>query len=51
MKLSEAAREAQRQYVNEWRRKNPDKLKQYRVNYWERKAAELNSGESIEAKI
>lgn len=51
MKLSEAAREARKQYVNEWRRKNPDKLKQYRVNYWERKAAELNSGESMEDKI
>jgi hypothetical protein len=51
MKLSEAARKARNEYNRKWRLKNPDKVKQYFQDYWERKAAELNSGESLEDKI
>ena len=37
--ISEAAREAQRAYYREWRKKNPDKVREMNRRYWERKAA------------
>ena len=40
MELSNEAREARNEYMRQWRRKNPDKLRQYNVDYWERKARE-----------
>ena len=33
------ARELERQYLREWRAKNKDKMRQYRQNYWAKKAA------------
>lgn len=33
-----SAREAQNAYTREWRKKNPDKVRQYNQNYWARKA-------------
>ena len=45
--ISEKAREAQRAYLREWRRKNPDKVKEQNRRYWERKAAKLEQ-EQIE---
>ncbi|MFZ4771589.1 MAG: sigma factor-like helix-turn-helix DNA-binding protein [Ferruginibacter sp.] len=38
MELSKEAKAARNEYIRNWRRKNPDKMKQYEVNYWERKA-------------
>ena len=32
------ARELEREYLREWRRKNSEKMRQYRQNYWLRKA-------------
>ncbi len=32
------ARELQRQYLKEWRSKNPDKVRAYAAAYWKRKA-------------
>lgn len=37
---SAAAREVQRAYYREWRKKNPDKVKEKNRRYWEKKAAE-----------
>ncbi len=37
--LSQKAIEARRAYNNEYRRRNPEKTAQYRVSFWERKAA------------
>ncbi len=36
--LSEKARKLKNEYQNNWSRKNPDKVKKYIANYWERKA-------------
>lgn len=33
-----SAREMQRRYLREWRKKNPDKVKKYNRDYWRRKA-------------
>ena len=49
-KKSDAAREAQRQYVREWKRKNAEKVRQYNIDFWERKAMEAND-EPIEVKV
>ena len=34
----ERAKELQRQYLREWRKKNKDKMREYRKNYWMKKA-------------
>ena len=36
--VKERASELQRQYLREWRARNPEKVKGYAVSYWERKA-------------
>ncbi len=36
--LEELAREKQREYLREWRKKNPDKVKEYNQRYWRRRA-------------
>lgn len=40
MTMSEAAKQARRNYLREWRKKNADKVKRQQISYWERKAAE-----------
>ena len=40
VQLSDAALEARRKYLREWKRNNPDKVRAHHVNYWERKARE-----------
>ena len=39
--LSNQAKEAQRAYLREWRRKNPEKVRESNRGNWERKAAQL----------
>ena len=39
--LTEAVREAKRQYMREWRKKNPEREKENNRRDWERKAKEL----------
>lgn len=38
--MTNAAKEAQRQYKAEWRRKNPEKVKAQQERYWEKRAAQ-----------
>ena len=38
--MTEQARAAQRAYKAEWRRRNPDKVKQQQERYWEKRAAQ-----------
>ena len=42
----EQAREIQRQYLREWRRKNKDKVRKYNEAYWKRKAQQMRVTES-----
>lgn len=42
-KLDEQARRAQREYLREWRRRNPDRVKEANRRYWEKRAARLAS--------
>lgn len=36
--MERRAKELQREYLRGWRKKNKDKMQQYRKNYWLRKA-------------
>lgn len=36
--LEEKAKEVQRAYMREWRRKNKDKVKKHQQTYWQKKA-------------
>lgn len=39
--IEEMAIEARRSYQREWRRKNPDKVRENNRRYWERKAQKM----------
>ena len=39
--LEELALEARRKYHREWRRNNPDKVREYRRRHWRKKALEM----------
>lgn len=41
MEMSEKAKEARRAYLRDYRRRNPEKAKEAKARYWERKAARL----------
>ncbi len=40
---SESAKKAQAAYLRAWRKKNADKMREYRRRYWEKKAAVIES--------
>lgn len=40
-RLDEQARTARAEYFREWRRKNPDKVRENNRKYWQRRAARL----------
>lgn len=40
-RLDELARETRAAYYREWRRKNPDKVRENNRRYWQRRAARL----------
>lgn len=48
--LSEEARKARNAYFREWRKKNPEKVKQANEKYWEKKAQEMQEQEEAEAE-
>lgn len=50
MSMSEEAREARREYMRDWRERNPDKVKAYNARYWRKKAAERASERQKAAK-
>lgn len=38
--MTDAAKEARRAYKRAWAQANPEKVKQYQANYWQKKAQE-----------
>ena len=42
--MNDKAREARREYMRQWRRKHPEKTKQYIAAYWDRIAQKQTSG-------
>jgi len=51
MAMSEAAKEARREYKRRWNRSNPDKVAQHQRTYWERKAAKEQQGEPLQKEV
>ena len=49
-KVSEAAKMAQREYARQWRRKNPDKVREKNRRYCEKRAKQLQEGGDNNAK-
>ena len=47
-RMTEAAKEARRQYKREWNRKNRDKVRESQRRYWERKAAAQNKTDTTQ---
>ena len=41
--MNEQAREAQRVYMREWRRRNKDKVRESNRKYWERRAQRMDA--------
>lgn len=41
--MSDAAREAQRAYYREWRKKNQEKIRENKRRYWEKKGKEMEA--------
>lgn len=41
MTMTPEARAARAKYMREWRKKNPEKQREYDARKWERKAAEI----------
>ena len=41
MDMQSLKKEARREYMREWRKKNPEKLRAAQERYWTRKAAEI----------
>ncbi len=48
-RMTDEARKAQREYYRVWREKNPEKVKQIRDRFWERKGKRLKEKEQREA--
>ena len=44
--MTDAAKQARREYKREWNRKNRDKVQQAQIRYWERRAAALQQQET-----
>ena len=43
IEMTDKARQARAAYQRAWRKKNQDKVRQYKTNYWEKKAKELEN--------
>lgn len=45
--ISDEAKEIQRAYFKEWRRKNPDKVREKNRRYWEKKAERIRKQKEV----
>ena len=48
--MTDEAKEARAAYLREWRRKNPDKQKEYDARKWERRAAGQTGKETMQTE-
>lgn len=47
--MTDKAREARNRYLREYRRRNPDRVRKWNENVWEKKAAEYAAAEAAAA--
>lgn len=48
--MTEAAKEARREYIRQWRKRNPDKMRRYAEAHWERKAQQTKETTTEETR-
>lgn len=48
--MDEMAREAQRQYLREWRKRNPERVREANRRYWQRRAERLAAEKEAEKR-
>ena len=48
--LTEEARKKRLEYLREWRKRNPEKVRQYVINTWNRKAERENQQSESEGR-
>lgn len=48
--MDDKAREAKREYMREWQKKNRDKVRAAQARYWMKKAAEMEATKKGESK-
>ena len=41
--ISEQGRQARTEYLRQWRRRNPERMRAYQMTYWERRAEKQKS--------
>lgn len=41
--MNAKAKKARSEYLKQWRKNNPDKVKQHAINYWLKKAQEMEA--------
>lgn len=46
-KIDEQARAARAEYFREWRKRNPDKVRETNRKYWQRRAARLAAEKEV----
>ena len=51
MSLSQQAKAAKCAYQKAWARRNPDKVRHYIEDYWERKGAEMNDPKAMAREL
>ena len=50
MSIEKTATELRRDYLREWRRRHPEKVRQYNIEYWKRRAEREKGRESNNAE-
>lgn len=48
MGMSDEAKQVRKDYIKKWRKNNPERVKKYNKNYWEKKAKELKEEKQAE---
>lgn len=46
--MDEKAREAQREYLREWRKRNPERVRESNKRYWQKRAAKLAAEKEVD---
>lgn len=49
--FTEQARQEKNAYLRAWRKNNPKKVKQHEINYWNKKAEQLQEKEGVSENV
>ena len=49
--MTERARQLKNKKLREWRKRNPEKVKQHDVNYWNKKVEQMQEKEGVSENV